>query len=125
MKLANLGLDVRRQGGDLRSLVAGRDHDMAGGDRSRGRLQAIAVATSLQAQCPNAGADRQVMLTTVALEVVGQLVLVGEAVGWRRELRARKAVEARRREQPQRVPAVPPLVSDLAPSLQTDLTHAQ
>src|SRR5450759_2517141 len=117
MKLANLGLDVRRQGGDLRSLVAGRDDNMAGGDRSRGRLEAIAVATPLQAQCPDAGADRQVMLVPVALEVVRQLVLVGEAVGRRRELRAWKAVEPSRREQPQRVPAIPPLVSDLVPGL--------
>src|SRR5579859_5539701 len=63
------------------------------------------------------------MLVAVRLEVIRKLVLAREAVRARREFRARKAVEASRREQSQRIPAVPPLVADLVASLQHDMAH--
>ena len=92
----------------------GRDDDLARSEapavrrskrRSRRRAGSIAVDA-----CPTS--DRQVELSGVGLEVVGHLATCRPVRRGRGEAHARERVVAGRAVQPERVPAIPPVVAD-------------
>ena len=113
MQLDDARIELRGEGGRPRALEVGhRHHHLLGLDGSGAGVTTKRAPFLKRRSNGHARADRQREARGVGLKIVGHLVLGGEAVRRRGERHADQAVEAGRGEQAQRIPALPPGVSD-------------
>ena len=116
VELADGRIELAGERRDARLVVgAGRDDDLIGLEPAIPDADDIAASAVVGARKfvdAMSGPDRDLEGGRVCLEVVGDGVLRRERVPRRRKRQTRQSVEVGRREDPQRVPAVPPRVAD-------------
>ncbi len=127
VELSDLGAQLGRERGHLRrSEGAGRQDDLGCAPAliARPHVPADARCVLRQRIDLHARPDGELEPGGVGLEVGGHLVLGRQAVPRTREGHARQAIEARRREQPEPVPAVSPRRPDPVGRLQDQVRPA-
>jgi hypothetical protein len=113
VQLDNVRVEVVGEGRHLRFTVGTGGYDDARRDEIAGRRSDVKqIAGLAQPSHPDAVAHRQVVVHGVGLQVVGHLVLGRRQAALRGEAQAGQLAITPRREQPQRVPAVAPGVTD-------------
>ena len=119
------GVELAGEGGDLRRLIAGHGDDdivrrealFPGGDHVFGAVRRHAVDA-------DSGAHGQFEAGGVLREIVRHLVLRRKAVRRCGKGHPDETIEARGREEPERIPALPPAVADACVRLEDDARNA-